>query len=65
MRELRRDAAFMADARDTERAAVDAERLAAEKGFYAELQRQAADLRSGGQGGMNPHLKGKGGKRRK
>jgi nucleolar protein 14 len=32
--------------------------------FYAELQAQQADLKSGGQGGMNPHLKGKKGPRK-
>lgn len=59
VRELRRDAVFLADERDAERASVDAERLASERGFYAELQRQEADMRSGGQGGMNPHLRKK------
>ncbi len=64
VRELRRDASFMAGARDTERAVVDAERAASQRRFYSELQRQEADLKSGGQGGMNPHLK-KGKKRHK
>ncbi len=59
MRELRRDAAFMATERERERGVVDAERMACQKRFYSELQSQAADLRSGGQGGMNPHLKKK------
>ncbi len=59
IRELRRDATFMADQRDRERSAVDAERMASERAFYAELQRQEADMKSGGQGGMNPHLKKK------
>lgn len=64
MRELRRDAVFMARERDRERGVVDAERLANEKQFYAELQGLDKDLRSGGQGGMNPHLKkSKGGKK--
>lgn len=38
---------------------MDAERMASERAFYAELQRQEADMKSGGQGGMNPHLKKK------
>lgn len=59
IRELRRDATFMAEQRDRERSAVDAERMASERAFYAELQRQEADMKSGGQGGMNPHLKKK------
>ncbi|KAG2492669.1 hypothetical protein HYH03_009084 [Edaphochlamys debaryana] len=59
IRELRRDAVFMAGERDAERQVVDAERLASERSFYSELQRQEADMRSGGQGGMNPHLRGK------
>ncbi|GLC69369.1 hypothetical protein PLESTF_000821600 [Pleodorina starrii] len=66
IRELRRDSVFMAEERDRETARVDAERLQSERQFYSELQRQEADLRSGGQGGMNPHLKkrkGGGGKR--
>lgn len=57
MRELRRDAVFMARERDAERAVVDAERLDSQKRFYAELEGLDKDLRSGGQGGMNPHLK--------
>eukprot|EP00877_Chromochloris_zofingiensis_P005493 jgi/Chrzof1/14945/Cz09g21210.t1 len=59
MRELRRDASFMAHERDTERAQVDTERLASERKFYAELQFQEADAKSGGQRGMNPHRKNK------
>lgn len=59
MRELRKDAAFMADARDRERSVVDAERMDSQKRFYAELQAQQADLNSGGQGGLNSHLKKK------
>ncbi|KXZ52129.1 hypothetical protein GPECTOR_10g758 [Gonium pectorale] len=59
IRELRRDAAFLAEERDAATAAVDAERMASERHFYAELQRQEADMRSGGQAGMNPHLKKK------
>ena len=46
-------------ARDASRAEVDAERLANERKFYAELQGQEADFKSGGQGGMNPHRKKK------
>eukprot|EP00798_Chlamydomonas_sp_ICE-L_P032118 gene32118-16637_t len=59
IRELRKDAAFMADTRDKERAVVDGERMDNQKRFYAELQAQAADIKSGGQAGMNPHLKNK------
>lgn len=59
LRELRRDATFMADVRDTERAKVDAERMANQKRFYSELQAFESDMRSGGQGGLNPHLKKK------
>lgn len=43
--------------RDSEKARVDAERLASEKAFYHELQVQEADAKSGGQKGMNPHKK--------
>ncbi len=39
---------------------VDKERMASQKAFYAELQRQESDMKSGGQAGMNPHLKKKG-----
>ena len=46
-------------ARDAERAQVDAERLASERRFYAELQGQETDMRSGGQKGMHPHRKKK------
>jgi nucleolar protein 14 len=59
MRELRRDAAFMAAARDADKAAVDAERLASERRFYAELQAQEADFKSGGQRGMHKGKKKK------
>lgn len=51
----------MAEVRDRERSQVDAERMDSQRKFYSELQKQQADLNSGGQGGMNPHLK----KRRK
>ena len=47
----------MADTRDRERAQVDAERMDSQRRFYSELQTQAADLNSGGQGGINVHLK--------
>ncbi|KAG1671696.1 hypothetical protein FOA52_007488 [Chlamydomonas sp. UWO 241] len=57
MRELRKDSAFMADARDKERAVVDTERMDSQKNFYAELQAQQADMNSGGQGGMHKPLK--------
>ncbi|KAF5835653.1 nucleolar protein 14 [Dunaliella salina] len=57
LRELRKDATFMADVRDKEKAKVDTERMGNEKRFYNELQSFEANMRSGGQGGMNPHLK--------
>ena len=38
--------------RDKDKAQVDSERLASERRFYAELQGQEADMKSGGQGGM-------------
>ncbi|GAX76160.1 hypothetical protein CEUSTIGMA_g3604.t1 [Chlamydomonas eustigma] len=57
MRELRRDAVFMAEERDRERANVDAERMESQRKFYSELEVQAADFNSGGQGGMNAHIK--------
>eukprot|EP00879_Flechtneria_rotunda_P020444 GHRR01021509.1.p1 GENE.GHRR01021509.1~~GHRR01021509.1.p1 ORF type:complete len:435 (+),score=172.73 GHRR01021509.1:746-2050(+) len=59
MRELRRDAAFMAAERDADKARVDAERLTSERAFYSELQMQEADAKSGGQRGMNPHKRKK------
>ncbi len=59
IRELRRDAVFLASERDREKAQVDAERLDNQKRFYSELQMQEADMRSGGQKGLNPHLKKK------
>jgi nucleolar protein 14 len=37
---------------------VDAERLASERKFYSELQSFEAEMKSGGQKGMNPHKKG-------
>lgn len=59
MRELRRDGAFLAAEREAEKSVVDGERLDSQRKFYAELQNQQSDLRSGGQGGMNPHLQNK------
>ena len=64
LRELRKDAVFMATERDRERTQVDSERMDSQRKFYSELQAQAADLNSGGQAGMSPHLK-KAFKRRK
>ena len=40
------------EVRDKDKAQVDSERLASERRFYAELQGQEADMKSGGQGGM-------------
>lgn len=38
---------------------VDAERMENQRRFYSELQSFESDMRSGGQRGMNPHLKKK------
>ena len=57
MRELRRDSTFMVEQRDKERGVVDAERMDSQRRFYSELQQQEADMKSGGQRGLNPHLK--------
>ena len=57
LRELRKDAVFMSDERDRERKQLDSERMDSQRKFYSELQVQAADLNSGGQGGINVHLK--------
>ena len=57
LRELRKDAVFMAEERDRERSQVDAERMESQRRFYTELESQAADLNSGGQRGINEHLK--------
>lgn len=38
---------------------VDAERMDSQRKFYSELQSFESDMRSGGQSGMNPHLKKK------
>ncbi|KAL4451742.1 hypothetical protein ABPG75_007404 [Micractinium tetrahymenae] len=51
-RELRRDGAFMAEVRDREKAAKQAELFASEKRAKSFLQQQQADFKSGGQGGM-------------
>lgn len=60
MRELRKDATFMAGVRDKEKATVDSERMTSQRKFYSELESQEADFKSGGQGGgMNSHLKKK------
>lgn len=53
MRELRKDAAFMAGVRDRERVARQAELDATQKRAIAFLQEQQADARSGGQKGTN------------
>ncbi len=52
MRELRKDAAFLGQQRGAERDAADAERRAALRRGRALLERQEADFKSGGQGGM-------------
>ena len=52
MRELRKDAAFLADVAETGKAAVRAERRGAVRRDTAWLQSLEADMKSGGQGGM-------------
>jgi nucleolar protein 14 len=52
MRELRKDAAFLGEAREADRAAERMERRAVLRGNLAFLERQEADFKSGGQGGM-------------
>ncbi|KAK9815549.1 hypothetical protein WJX72_005610 [[Myrmecia] bisecta] len=52
MRELRKDAVFLGEEREGEKAAARAERGAVLRGNMAFLQQQEADFKSGGQGGM-------------
>lgn len=59
MKELRKDAVFMSRVRQSEKNKVDKERLESEKRFYKELNAFEQDMKSGGQKGMNPHLKKK------
>lgn len=59
MKELRKDAVFMSRVRESERTKVDKERMESERKFYKELNAFEQDWKSGGQGGMNPHLKKK------
>lgn len=50
-KELRKDARYLAHAREEERARTEARRIAGEKSIYAALQAQEHDMRSGGQQG--------------
>ncbi len=52
MRELRKDAAFLGAAREADATAARLERRAVMRGNLAFMERQEADFRSGGQGGM-------------
>ena len=52
VRELRRDAAFMANVRDEEKTSRQAELDASARRAISFLQQQEADFKSGGQGGM-------------
>ena len=52
MRELRKDAAFVAAARESDAKAVSAERKAERRAGLLFMEQQAADARSGGQGGQ-------------
>ena len=52
MRELRKDAAFIGGVRQAEAASAAAELRAGRRANFALLERQEADARSGGQGGM-------------
>lgn len=61
MRELRKDAVFMAGVRDREKAAKQAELDQSARRAISFLQRQEADFKSGGQGGL--WKKGKKGKK--
>jgi nucleolar protein 14 len=51
MREMRKDSLFLSDQRDKEKAQVDKERMESQRSFYSILEKQAGDLKSGGQGG--------------
>lgn len=51
MREMRKDSLFLSDQRDKEKAQVDKERMESQRSFYSILEKQASDLKSGGQGG--------------
>lgn len=52
MRELRKDAVFLSDEKDKEKAQTQAERAGAYQKAVSILQQQEADFKSGGQGGM-------------
>lgn len=52
MRELRKDAVFLGAAREADKAAERSERRAVMRGNMAFLEKQEADFKSGGQGGM-------------
>ena len=52
MRELRKDAVFLSDEKDKEKAQAKAERAGAYQKAMSFLQQQESDFKSGGQGGM-------------
>ena len=60
MRELRKDAVFLSDEKDKEKAQAKAERAGAFQKNMSFLQQQESDFKSGGQGGMWKKGKGKG-----
>ena len=59
MRELRKDARFLAEERARAVARNDASREASQRAALTFLQQQQADFRSGGQGGMAKGLRRK------
>ena len=60
MRELRKDAVFLSDEKEKEKAEARAERAGAYQKAMSFLQQQESDFKSGGQGGMWKKGKGKG-----
>lgn len=60
MRELRKDAVFLSDEKDKEKAQAKAERAGAFQKNMSFLQQQESDFKSGGQGGMWKKGQGKG-----
>eukprot|EP01025_Chloroclados_australasicus_P015531 TRINITY_DN1745_c1_g3_i2.p1 TRINITY_DN1745_c1_g3~~TRINITY_DN1745_c1_g3_i2.p1 ORF type:complete len:931 (-),score=129.01 TRINITY_DN1745_c1_g3_i2:537-3053(-) len=59
MRMLRKDSAFVLNVRETQKYNAAEERDKKAKAAISFLQSQEADFKSGGQAGMNPHLKKK------
>jgi nucleolar protein 14 len=58
-REITRDAAFMGEEKRKEKERAKNARDKTQKRAIAFLEQQEADAKSGGQAGMNPHLKQK------